>query len=211
MKTFLFWILLVSFLINGNAQNHEILNRFQAIKDKDRVILLWTIKQNSSCQGIGILRSTNNRDFVQIGKIEGVCGSPSEEQHFTYVDENPVPNKTNYYVLELGFSGQTIPSLKVEFIDLSTSSSIVIPNPALYSTTIHFHNPNNEKHELFIYDLTGKYVWKGTTHSDSYHFDIMHIEDLSTASFNIPRNMYHYIIRTESGKKISSGKIFFRK
>jgi hypothetical protein len=187
------------------GQDHFILSRFQAIKDKNRVILTWSIRQNHSCQGVGILRSTDGRDFEQIGEILGLCGSPSEEQHFTYVDENPVNNKTNYYVLELGFAGKTEPPLKVDFIDLSTQTSKAIPNPFRQYTTIHFFNQNNEHHQIMLYDSQGKYVTSGKSNSDKFIIDLPGKEEIEMASFNFPQNRYFYVITNESGKKVSSG------
>jgi len=80
-----------------------------AIKDKDRIILQWTIKKGSSCIGIGIFRSTDAINFEVIGEIKGVCGSTEFAQAYHFIDENPIKNKTNYYVLEMGFSGKTTP------------------------------------------------------------------------------------------------------
>lgn len=206
MKIFI--VLLVAYLtmpILSTGQEHYILSRFKASKDKNRVILTWSIRQNHSCIGIGVLRSIDGLNFEQIGEIQGICGSNNEEQHFTFIDDKPIANKKNYYVLELGFSGKTAPPLIVEFIDLSTQTSKVIPNPFRTHTTIHFFNQNNENHTIMIYDSQGKYVTSGKSNSDNFYIDWVGLEEADTASFNFPQNKYLYIITNESGRKISSG------
>ena len=187
------------------GQEHYILSRFLATKDKSRVILTWSIKQNHSCIGIGILRSTIGGEFEQIGEIQGICGSTREEQHFTFVDENPIPNTNNYYVLELGFSGKTEPPIAVEFINFENQTSKVIPNPFLLFTKIHFFNPNNEKFDLSIYDSLGKFVTSYKSNTDEFIVSLDNMQGTTKFTLNFPQNKYYYIITDQNNKKVSSG------
>ncbi len=209
MKIFQFILFL--FLLNVApvwSQSHYILDNISAIKDKNRVIINWTIKRGNSCIGIGIFRSVDRTNYELIGEIQGICGSTEFAQAFHFIDENPVKNKTNYYVLELGFSGKTEPPLEVEYIDFGENQSKVIPNPIASYGFIYFDNPNNELHKLFIFDAIGKRVWDSKTNGDKFPISLTDLEEIEIASFNFNTTKYYYYITDNSGKKVSSG-IFF--
>jgi len=193
--------------IQAFSQHNAILSRFQAFKDKNRVILNWTIRQGNSCVGIGIFRSTDSIHFETIGEIQGICGSFDAAQNFTFIDENPVKNKTNYYVLELGFTGKTEPPLAVEFIEIGESKSKVVPNPNNGSGTIYFFNPNNENHTLQVYDSQGKHAFIAKSNQDYFSFSLDNMEEIEIASFNFPESKYSYIIINQANKIITSGII----
>lgn len=199
------FLLAISF--QAFSQHHAILSRFQAFKDKNRVILSWTIRQGNSCVGIGILRSTDSINFKPIGEIQGICGSFDAAQNFTYIDENPAKNNTNFYVLELGFAGKTEPPLAVEFIEIGESKSKVVPNPNNGSGNIYFFNPNNENHTLLVYDSHGKHAFIKESNQDYFSFSLDSMEEIEIASFNFPESKYSYIIINQANKIISSGII----
>jgi hypothetical protein len=206
MKIFQFIIFL--FLLNVApvwSQSHYILDNLSAIKDKNRVIINWTIKRGNSCIGIGIFRSIDSTNYELIGEIQGICGSTEFAQAFHFIDENPVKNKTNYYVLELGFSGKSEPPLKVEYIDLGITQSKVIPNPMSGSGHIFFENPNNELHKLFVFDATGKRVWDGKTNDEKFTISLSNKEETEIPSFNFTTTKYYYYITDNNGKKVSTG------
>lgn len=187
------------------SQSHYLLDNLNAIKDKDRIILQWTIKKGSSCIGIGILRSTDAINFEVIGEIKGVCGSTEYAQAYHFIDENPIRNKSNYYVLELGFSGKTTPPLRIEYIELGTNKSKVIPNPMSGEGRIYFENPNNENHTLHIFDAVGKYVFKYNSNEEYFTVNLSSLEEIETAAFNFNASRYFYYITDSNGKKVTSG------
>lgn len=205
MQKYLLFTILFLLTKNGLAQSHYLLSNFYALKDNSRVILQWTIKRGSTCIGTAILRSTDNVHFEVIGEIQGICGSSDFAQSYNFTDENPVKNKTNYYILELGFSGKTEPSLPVTYFDFSGHKSKVIPNPMKELGYIYFENPNNVIHHLHIFDSHGKYVFKGKSETEYFTVSLSELESIETASFNFNTTKYYYIITDDSGVRLTSG------
>jgi len=204
----IFHFILPLFLLQAQylkSQSHYLLDNISAIKDKERVIINWTIKKGSSCIGIGIFRSTNATDYEVIGEIKGVCGSTEFAQAYHFIDENPIKNKTNYYVLEMGFSGKTAPALAVQFVDVGTNKSKVIPNPLSGFGRIYFENPNNEYHTLSIFDAIGKRVIQYKSNEDYFKIYLTGLEEIEPASFNFNTSKYFYYIIDNNGNKVSSG------
>jgi hypothetical protein len=199
-------ILLSSFTLTICGQSHYLLSSFQAEKSGNRVILNWSIKQGSSCIGINILRSNDTINFKEIGNIQGICGSTEFEQRFSFVDDKPLPNQTNYYKLELGFSGQTNPPLAVECISLGEQKTKVVPNPNNGFGSIYFENPNNESVQILIHDSHGRYVDSYQSQSNQIYFDLTPDVN-SLIGFNCNDNFYNYTILSENNQKISTGRM----
>lgn len=196
-------LMITTFLCFG--QSHYLIKSFDAYKDKNRIILNWSIKKGNSCVGIGILRSENGRDYTKIGEIQGICGSNESETNYTFVDESP--NHANYYVLELGFSGKTDPPLYVKFISLDGKASKVIPNPAIYTAYVLFDNPNNEKHTVRFYTNDGKLIRQNITNEDKVYISLENLDDrLLGGPF---QKTYYYTIHDAQNSKISDGIFMF--
>lgn len=181
------------------AQNHYLLEQFTAIKDRQRVLLTWTMKLGSSCHGIGILRAAGDEDFKVIGTIPGICGSQYEAMSFSFIDENPMPNTVNRYILELGFSGQTYPPLELNFIDLSQRTSKVVPNPVALESHIYFDNPQNSIYFLTIFNPLGLLMAEMKTYDNFFR--------IADHIFHESQGTFHYIIKNEGGQIISSGQL----
>jgi hypothetical protein len=200
----LYVLILMASLSSAYGQSHYLLSRLEATKDRNRIILNWTIKQGGSCFGIGILRSTNNIDFEKIGEITGVCGSAETEQNFVFIDENPVKNKIHYYVLELGFSGKTAPPLEAEYFEFEKSKSFVFPNPMRSEGKIKFINTSPGKYRLYLFDMIGRFISEQSTDTDEFLVNFT-TEDTEHYSAN---NKYIYTIHNPGGQIITSG-IFY--
>ena len=167
-------ILIFASSISGlSGQGHYLLDKFIVYKENERVILNWTIKKGNTCFGIGIFRSTDNANYKLIGDIKGICGSSDDAISYTYIDENPVGNRTNYYVLELGFSGKTNPPLKVEFVNVSDKGYKIFPNPITEKSKIYFSNKINSNFTLNIYDLSGNRIQSLKTNQDYFELSLL--------------------------------------
>lgn len=187
------------------GQSHYLIKSFDAYKDKNRIILNWSIKKGNSCVGIGILRSENDINYTKIGEIHGICGDNESETNYTFVDESP--NHANYYVLELGASGITDPPLFVKFISLDGKASKVIPNPAIYTAYVLFDNPNNEKHTVRFYSNDGKLIRQNITNEDKVYISLENLDDrLLGGPF---QKTYYYTIHDAQNSKISDGIFMF--
>ena len=189
------------------AQLHYLLDDFKAYKDGNRVILTWTMSAGSTCIGTGILRATEKgEEPIVIGELREVCGSLGEPKSYTFIDENPVSGKTNYYTLELGFSGRSAPALGINFISLDDNNYKVVPHPIKSIGKIYFENKNKTQHTLVFYDINGKYV--NTIHTTDDHFiiDVKEKNDFASTSFVYLNNLFVFNILDSNGQKITSGR-----
>lgn len=196
--------IIISFLLlwclKSNAQFHPILDGFSVFLDKDKAILKWVIKGGSTCNGINIYRSDDTlSSFVQIGSIAGICGSSASATPYEFTDISPIPNKINYYRLELGtqgFSGFT----SVEFISISNNGFMIRPQPVIDFATIYFHNPSQLTYTFSVMDVNGKVV--------------QIIENIDGESFlfskgNLPGGIYIFALENKGYIKVS-GKIIIK-
>ena len=164
MKIFQFILFL--FLLNVApvwSQSHYILDNLSAIKDKNRVIINWTIKRGNSCIGIGIFRSVDRTNYELIGEIQGICGSTEFAQAFHFIDENPVKNKTNYYnpnnVLHRLYIFDAIG--KRVWDSKTNGDKFPISLTDLEEIEIASFNFNTTKYYYYITDNSGKKVSSG--------------------------------------------------
>jgi hypothetical protein len=180
-----------------SAQRHYLLEQFTAVKDRQRVLLTWTMKAGASCYGIGILRSAGDDGLRTIGTIPGICGSENETMSFSFIDENPVPNTVNKYVLELGFSGQTYPPLELNFIDLSNHSSRVVPNPLMNEGNVYFENTGRTVHTLQIFTSAGIKISEIKSQDDFFTISFSESDHL--------KGIFYYLIEDENLQIKASG------
>lgn len=182
------------------GQGHNMLVRFNAIADDDRIIVNWTIARNQSCIGIGIFRSSDGINYVKIGEIQGICGSTDEDQPFTYIDENPFVNSYNYYKLELGFNGQSQASDPVYFFSLVDNASRAFPNPTKEYSYIYFSNPSNLPYNLWVYSSESELVSHQSTNQEFF------ILTLTPQQLGNSKYVF-YVITNKFNEKIASGRI----
>ncbi len=189
-----------------SAQQHFLLSKFSGFKDDDRIVLNWTIKQGSSCFGIGILRSTDNINYEVIGEISGVCGSHDFPQSYTFIDENPVHNSKNYYVLELGFSGRTESPLIIDFIKLEDNGYKIIPNPVTNASKLLFDNKHNDLYTLKIYSSIGQLLSTNVSTDDFFEINITETTSSKLKPVTISNNIYFFRIEDAFGNVKTKGK-----
>lgn len=187
---YFFFVLLIPLL---SFSQHNILNNFTAIKFNDEVILKWTIKSGSTCNGVRIHRSTDSINYSQIGLIAGVCGSTENPVSYSFIDESPAPNTFNYYKLELGLQGFSDP-ISIEYIQLNNDQYQVRSNPIKNKATIYFYNPSNLKNTFILYNISGNIL--------------LQYENITSEEINIDLanklggGMYYFKIENEKGNII---------
>lgn len=140
-----------------SAQEPTILDYFNISDLKGDILLDWQITQGSTCNGIKIYRSINNSAFVQVGEIDGVCGSFSLPKRYIFKDENPVKNQQNNYRLDLGGYGNT-ETVGIEIIDFDAKSYQIRPNPIRSTSQLMFSNEKNKEATIYIFDAKGNHL-----------------------------------------------------
>ncbi|NTW25817.1 MAG: hypothetical protein HGA37_14065 [Lentimicrobium sp.] len=162
MKLMLRFILLVLitqvFPCAGKAQSHSLLQDFSGYQQDDQLILRWTFRGGSLCDGTRIERSEDGLRFSEVGEIPGICGSPDNAITFTFTDSLPLPNAVNHYRLELGNYGFTT-TLSVEYIK-TNESGFVVHTTSAGQTDILFQNAPGRKGVAIIYSIDGRRLFE---------------------------------------------------
>lgn len=145
----------------------DVLSRFFAVQQEDKVLLRWTIIRGNTCEDTYVERSVDGGPYERIGLIGGICGSPDASITYDFYDTVPVPNRFSAYRLLLGLYGYTEPR-NVEFILLNDEGFSLQPNPMTEKSWLVFDNPRSEEFTLRIYDMRGKMVYSITTDTDRF-------------------------------------------
>ena len=142
MLKYLFISFLIAFGYNANTQT--ILGDFDIDQSDGKVLLAWTIKSGSVCNGMQIFRSKDSVDFVLIEDIQGVCGDLSSSVSYTYTDQTPILNNYNYYKINFGgLEDSNI--LGIEVINILSNSYLLKPNPVTGASDLYFENDNQSE------------------------------------------------------------------
>ncbi len=182
-------------VLSVSGQENTILDSFNAADNNGTVFLKWVISSGSTCDGINIFRSSDTIGFIQIGRIEGICGSPDTPQPFSFTDENPLKNQINYYRLELGYSGYS-EIISIELISLNNRDHQVRPNPVVNGAKIYFENDESKPHILLVFDLNGRIIDE-QSNSQAYF-------SINTSS--LPGGLYLFSISGTESNQIIKGK-----
>ena len=182
--------------LTGYSQGAEIDVNFTALKEGGVIQLAWRMSAGLTCNGIQIQRSLDGENFQDIGDIQGVCGSPDVAISYTFTDDNPVSNQTNFYRLILGQVGQSN-TISVEFIDLQGTGLQVRPNPIVDTGIIYFENSRGENYVLSIFSVSGLRIDERSTRNDFFEIDLT----------GQNAGVYPFRIIREDGEREVSGKI----
>jgi hypothetical protein len=192
-------------LAQDEGRKHPILDNFDAFEDHGRVILQWTIARGNTCLGIGIFRSTDSINYLKIGGIEGICGDFENPVTYVHLDDFPVSGELNYYRLELGFQGFSIPVV-VDLREPDKESVLVYPNPTSSVVNVKIQNSGEIQYVLQLHDSQGRFLIQLPFQNDEIYFDIGSFF-ASHPIFPAITNLVFYTVRTSSGKQISTGKL----
>ena len=175
-------ILILSLLLGSpllKAQD-SLLNYFTATDNNhESVLIRFEIKSGNTCNGIDVFRSTDDSTFTLIYTISGVCGSTTSATPYSFEDENPVPNQTNYYRLEFGNNPPTS-SVSVFFVELNELNYFIYPNPVITTTKIFFSNQSQEDTQIVLVNNTGQMVLQNLTNTDFWE---PNLTDLASGTY----------------------------
>ncbi len=157
-------LLCVPLLAQAQAP-HQIVRSLEAYKQPNGVLIRWIIVGGGQCQGTKIYRSVDEANYIQIGHIDGICGSTDAEETYTFFDSVPHPNTYNHYKLEMGFQGFTTP-VTVFFEDFGTSNYSLLSDYESGVYRILFSNDLKNEAVLEVYDRSGNVIF-GATSTDS--------------------------------------------
>lgn len=177
------------------AQLEDILLQFDAVQTDNKIQLIFTIKSGNTCNGIQIYRSPDSLTFNEIGDIQGICGSSGRDESYSFTDNSPIGNKTNYYRLQLGTLGYSYVA-KLFFIKPDGNNALLFPNPLTNETIITFLNTSREEVSLSVFSSQGNSIYSSDPTRENKFY--LNKEDYSPG-------LYFFNIISD-GRPIFSGK-----
>ncbi len=193
MLKYLFISFLIAFGYNANTQT--ILGDFDIDQSDGKVLLAWTIKSGSVCNGMQIFRSKDSVDFVLIEDIQGVCGDLSSSVSYTYTDQTPILNNYNYYKINFGgLEDSNI--LGIEVINILSNSYLLKPNPVTGASDLYFENDNQSEVVLKVFDDFGDVIYLEETQANKFTLD----------STSFSSGMYYFSLENKTTRNVINGK-----
>jgi hypothetical protein len=190
-------VMTILFLLFGKSTAQEVptVEAFELVQVNNEVSIFFTIGKGYTCNGIDILRSDDGVFFSPIGDISGVCGSITSPISYSFVDNQPIQNKTSYYKLNLGGLGFS-ETKSITVLSTTDLGYLLTPNPMQESGVVHFSNVNNELFEMQIVDLRGQLVQLSSTTE----------QNLTIITDNLSNGFYTFVLRNESSATVIRGK-----
>jgi ASPIC/UnbV protein/type IX secretion system substrate protein/VCBS repeat protein len=139
---------------------------FKATGKEKHVLLEWETANETDNKFFNLQKSSNGRDFENIGIIEGK-GISTTNNFYAFVDENPF-NGDNYYRLEqVDFDGTSSLS-QIEQVRFKKEEFkiLVTPNPIVSGSFEIQINHAQENVQVEIYNLVGQVVYSKRMASD---------------------------------------------
>ena len=168
---------------------------FDIDQSNGKVLLAWTIKSGSICNGMQIYRSKDSIDFVLIEDIQGVCGSLSSSVSYTYTDQTPLLNNYNYYKINFGgLEDSNI--LGIEVINILSNSYLLKPNPVTGTSDLYFENDNQNDVVLKVFDDFGDVIYQEETQANKFILD----------STSFSSGMYYFSLENKKTRNVINGK-----
>ena len=190
---FSFFILMCS-----NSESQSILADFNIDLSSGQVLLAWTIKSGSTCNGMQIFRSQDSIEYELIEDIQGVCGDLSSPVSYTFTDSEPELNATNYYKISFGGT-QESNVLSIDVYNILNNSYLLKPNPVTGISDLYFNNDNQNELVLKVYGDFGDVIYTDTTNITKFILD---------RSF-FSSGMYYFSCENLNTRNIINGKALF--
>jgi len=164
-----------------------------AVPEGPTVSVRWTVAAESDMSHYEIERSTDGRQFLQVGQVAAV----NSLQEHLYVFRDPVPGGGAYYYrLKMIETGVPPRYSRIVRVDLEGRGAgiTVFPNPATTKKfTLQVNNIPKGTYRLDIYNQAGQPV---------YHQQIAHEGGSSNRSLSLPAALVRglYFVRFSNGK-----------
>lgn len=198
MKTKILLLLFSILLFSSRfsyAQQDSIFAFFNVQQDANNVVVFLTIRGGIQCSGLQVQRGSDSINYTLVHEFPGVCGSPSADESYVWVDNSPLRNTVNYYRLEIGNLGIVSDHKSVFFQYFESDQLLITPNPC-EDCTVRFPNDKREKVRIQLFSIDGKFLLEEETSSNFY----------SLSNFDLKGSVFLVSIFYENGKKIT-GKI----
>ncbi|MCE2786927.1 MAG: T9SS type A sorting domain-containing protein [Bacteroidota bacterium] len=137
---------------------------FKANRQGEQALLNWSTAAELNNSHFELEKSLDNKDFKSIGLIKG-SGTSNMENNYSFIDETPSLNMTNYYrIKQVDLNGQHSYSLvlpvnfnntNINDISGTGRNMMIFPVPASNILNISTEDTNNIDVSINIYDIAG--------------------------------------------------------
>ncbi|MBS1623556.1 MAG: T9SS type A sorting domain-containing protein, partial [Bacteroidetes bacterium] len=149
----------------------------------------WATASEINNKGFAIERSTDGREFAQVGWLDG-HGNSNTQLSYSYSDRTVQPGVVYYYRLkQVDFDGQFVYSeiVSASLIgDKGFSFEDMIPNPAVNSVQLGILTTAGQKATVTITDMLGRVVldqpWQL---AEGYNISSFDISDLAQGTYSV--------------------------
>lgn len=154
---------------------------FTAEKQGSNALLKWTTEQESNTDKFIVERSTDGKDFFQVGELNA-AGNSSVQHSYQYTDAHPVKGDNIYHIKEVDKDGKYNYSeiRTLNFSDIKPTIT-VSPNPATNFVTIQIPG-NIQSLKIRLVSNTGQSIGNYIMNNDSYKLDVSR---LASGVYNI--------------------------
>jgi len=156
-------IIFLIFLTAVTRAQQVSVSGFIIYQDHNRVVLRWVLDSGATCNGITIMRATDTLQFNVVGSIPGTCGSGTSATSYSFTDNAPVLNGTNYYKLKLGISEYSV-LRQIYFRWLGDNSVLVKQDKD--ALLFEFNNQYKEEFTLQLFNEAGQAITSAYTTRD---------------------------------------------
>ena len=183
------------------AQSDDpLVERFSLTIDDGRVLLNWVTRPGTTCDGVDVLRSTDSVNFELIHHIPGICGGPNDAFSYTYLDEHPIANHTNFY--RIGFDRLGESTIRaIDVVTLDAAGFQIRPNPVTDVSRLYFANESREVCTLSLIDMGGIIHGEWQTSQDFFVVN----------GTNLLPQLYAFRIQNAEGQAIAKGRLLVQK
>lgn len=132
---------------------------FEAKLQQQKVWLQWRTEQELNNEEFQIEKSTDNRDFVMVGKVDG-RGTTTTAQQYSFVDENPAKGISFYRLKQIDINGAAYYSLVVRVDNRVPGIQIrqLYPNPASANVNLRLITDEPTGVNARIFNVAGMQV-----------------------------------------------------
>ena len=148
------------FTFNGTVALPIELLSFSGKVEKLTTQLFFSTATEVDNDYFSIERSSNSRDFSEIGQVKG-AGTSYEPQDYIFTDERPLQGKNYYRLRQVDFDGQYTYSPVVTATFGRAHQMTLAPLPATETLNIQFQTPSNEGGSWQVFDMSGRRLLSG--------------------------------------------------
>lgn len=156
-------------VVGGGGTLPVTLFGFTAQEENNQALLHWKTSSELNNQGFEIQRSKDAIDWNKIGFVKGAVNS-SLEKNYSFTDEDPLPGKNFYQLLQYDLDGKFVATPIVNVDIFRTRYYTISNNPGngVYRLNIH----SNNVVAISVTDMTGRRLLRQQIGAGIHQIDI---------------------------------------